>query len=184
MAENEILDIGSSRRYRRFKAALTDVGLSPADVAETLKEEVLTGLRRQLGKEFLYPILQACKQSPAALRDAVGAFKEKDLARLVQNACDITKSTDANVIAGKSADMLIDKLIEQCQLHIEKDKYGFDAARCAELHQEIVTNLEGCRAQIVVELSNSLSGGKPKILRARRQSRPSANTVVSTSLRM
>ncbi len=183
MAENEILDIGSSRRYRRFKAALADAGLSPADVAGTFGEEVLAQLRRQLCNEFLYPILKASKKDPAALRDAFSAFKEKDLARQVLNACAITQSSDVNVVAAKAGDLLIGKLIDQFQLHIAKDKYGLDAARCAELHREIVKNLEGLRAQFVVELSHSLSGGKPKLLRASRQSRPSANALASTSLR-
>jgi len=183
MAENEILDIGSSRRYRRFKAALTDVELGPADVAETFGEEMLSQLRRQLSKNSLYTILKASEQDALALSDAIDAFSEKTLARLVLNACAITKSTDVNVVAGKAGDLLIDKLVEQCQLHIGRDKYGFDAAKCAALQHEIVANLEACRGQIVGVLSNSLSGGKPKILRASRRSQPSANTLVSTSLR-
>lgn len=183
MAENEILDIGSPRRYRRFKAALTDAGLSPADVAETFSEEMLTLLRRQLSKNSLYTILKASEQDPVALSDAIDAFSEKTLALQVLNACAITKSTDVNVIAAKAGDLLIDKLIDQCQLHIAKDKYGLDAARCADLNREIVANLEGCRDQVVVALNNSLRGGKPKILRASRQSRPSANALVSMSLR-
>jgi hypothetical protein len=168
MAENEILDIGSSRRYKRWKEALTDAGLSAADIAATLPEDLMSMLRSKLRKKPLLLILQACRQDPNVLQDAIADFKEISLARYVQSAFEITKSVDPNVVAKKMTDLIVDGLINRSEIQIAREKF----------------RLEQCKPELMKLLGSSLNGESPRQARARPRNRPSTQSVVSMSLRV
>ena len=99
MAENEMLDVGSNKRYRRWKAALTNVDLAPHDVASILREDFLSLLGRTLRKRPISVVLAACKGDRAILQDVFESFKESSLARLVAQASSICRSTVPEAVA-------------------------------------------------------------------------------------
>lgn len=184
MAENEILDIGSSRRYKRWKEALTDAGLSAADIAATLPEDLMSMLRSKLRKKPLLLILQACRQDRNALQDAIADFNEVSLARYVQSAFEITKTVDPNVIAKKMTDLIVDGLINRSEIQISREKFGLNAARRADIQSETIAKLEQCKPELIKLLGSSLNGESPRQARARPRNRPSTQSVVSMSLRV
>jgi hypothetical protein len=182
MAENEILDIGNPQRYRRFKVALGNSNLLASDIASMLREDLMSMLKTKLSKNTLYLILQACKQDVAALKDAILAFKEPAITKFVENAIAITKSVDPNVIARKVADLLINRLFDQANVHIAKDKYGLDIVRRREVQNETESNLEACRPEVVDLLGRSLHGEIARATRRQPRGRPRVTINASTSL--
>lgn len=92
MAENEILDVGSPRRYRRWRQALADAGVSPSETAECLSAEFQKILRNKLRRYSLYVVLKACKTDRNALREVVATFGDRALAKRVEQACAMTRA--------------------------------------------------------------------------------------------
>lgn len=182
MAENEILDVGSPRRYRRWRQALADAGVNPSETADCLSGEFQSILRNKLRRNPLYVVLKACKADRTALKEVVATFKDRALAKLVEQACGITRSTDPPVVARKMADLLVDRLLDRATCYSLKQNSNGDGARFAALERATAEKLEGCKAQVVSWLTASLSD--QRIPRAPRTSRekPSAESLLSKSL--
>jgi hypothetical protein len=182
MAENEILDVGSPRRYRRWRQALADAGISPADTADCLSAEFQTILRNKLRRNPLYLVLKACQSDRAALREVVGTFKDRALAKLVEQACAITRSTDPPVVARKMADLLVDRLLDRATCHSLKQNGRNDSARFGALERATAEKLEACKTQVVGWLTASLNAQPipraPKVV----GEKPSAESLLSKSL--
>ena len=182
MAENEMLDVGSNKRYRRWKAALTNVDLAPVEVASILGEELISLLRSKLRKQPLSVVLTACKGDDAMLQDAIESFKEISLARLVVQASHVCRSTAPEDVAVATADLLVDGLHDRANLHTGKERYGLDRSRQAEIRSETFAKLEGCKSELIRILSASLSGRENVRVRITRRPKPTAAEVVSLSL--
>ncbi|MEX0735162.1 MAG: hypothetical protein WD051_11105 [Steroidobacteraceae bacterium] len=182
MAENEILDVGSPRRYRRWRQALADAGVSPSETADCLSAEFQTILRNKLRRNPLYVVLKACKADRAALREVVATFKDRALAKLVEQACAITRSTDPPVVARKMADLLVDRLLDRATCYSLKQNGHTESARFAPLQRATGEKLEACKAQVVTWLTASLNdqpiARTPRVVREK----PSAESLLSKSL--
>lgn len=183
MAENEILDVGSPRRYGKWRAVLADSTCDAQVAADALFAESLklTGNHmRRLGK-LLYPALKACGGDPAKLSKAVEALKQKHLVVLFTRAVAITRSTDLLVIAATAAQLLTDKLADGAlgyclrkgdREHLERYK-AIDAVTRASLDEH--------RRQIAHLMALALQGGPVPLSTAGRR-KASAEAVNSTSL--
>lgn len=182
MAENEILDVGSPRRYRRWRQALADAGVNPSETADCLSGEFQTILRNKLRRNPLYVVLKACKSDRTALKEVVATFKDRALARLVEQACAITRSADPPVVARKMADLLVDRLADRATCHFLKQNGRTDGGRFAALERATAERLEACKPQVVSWLTASLNEQPiprvPKVFR----DRPSAESLLSKSL--
>jgi hypothetical protein len=182
MAENEILDVGSPRRYRRWRQALADAGVSPSETADCLSAEFQTIVRNKLRRNPLYVVLKACKSDRAALREVVANFKDRALAKLVEQACAIARSTDPPVVGRKMADLLVDRLLDRATSHSLKQNGRNDSARFAALERATAEKLEACKPQVVSWLTASLNAQPiprvPKVVREK----PSPDSLLSKSL--
>ena len=152
MAENEVLDVGNPRRYQRWRQALAD-GLSHADTVECLYEDFVTILRNKLRGKPLYLVLKACGRERNALQEAVANFKDRAMAKLVEQAHHITRSSDARVVAPKIAELLIDRLVNRASLYALRH---VNADNAHSLEHAASARLEACKPQIVDVLTASL----------------------------
>jgi len=180
MAENEILDVGSPRRYRRWRQALADAGVNPSETADCLSAEFQTILRNKLRRNPLYVVLNACKSDRTALKEVVATFKDGALAKLVEQSCAITRSTDPPIVARKMADLLVDRLLDRATCYSLKQ--NGDRARFAALERATAEKLEACKPQVVSWLAASLNDQRiPRVPRISRE-KQSAESMLSKSL--
>jgi hypothetical protein len=157
MAENEVLDVGSRRRYKVWKRLLADSSVPPEAVADCLADEFAKILQGKLRRNPLYLVLRACRDQPDALSAVVSNFKDRALARLVHKAYLITRSSEPRVVAQKIAELLIDSLIDRSNRYaLRQDKDVF-APRRAALDSASAVKLQVCRPQIVEYLVASLT---------------------------
>ena len=163
MAENEVLDVANPRRYRRFLRALADPNLGPIEVGNCLVQDFWRTLRSKL------------RGAP---------LKEREMAKHVERARTITKSSDPLVVAGKIAELLTDGLVDQLRRHAAQHDHNANSARHAALEYEASARLAACKTDIVKVLAASLSG--EPMPRARRAAKPkaSARSVLGRSLRV
>lgn len=182
MAENEILDVGSPRRYRRWRQALADAGVNPSETADCLSGEFQTILRNKLRRNPLYAVLKASRSDRAALKEVVATFKDRALAKLVEQACAISRSTDPPVVAQKMTDLLVDRLLDRATCYSLKKNGGSDSAGFAALERATAEKLEACKPQVVRWLTASLNDQPiPRAPRVPRD-KPSAESLLSKSL--
>jgi len=182
MAENEILDVGNSKRYRRWKAALTNGELASDEVASILSKELQTLLKRSLRKQPLSIVLKACDGDKSTLPDAIESFTEKSLARRVAQAARMCNSTDPFKVGTVVADLVANELIDRANLHIGKDRYGLDSTKQAEIRRETIAKLEQSKPELTRVLCASLSGHSDIRWNTESRRRQSAVEVASLSL--
>lgn len=183
MAENEVLDVGYGKQYRRWRHALADASLSPAEIAQKLSQDFASILRSKLRGEPFYLVLKACGQDRVALQEAVGAFKNRTMAKLVEQAFKITKSTDPSMVATKMADLLIARLRDKANCYALQHRHNADATRHAAIEVETAASLEKIKPRIVEALTASLSNRSVKQFRRPSVPRPTPQAVLDTSLR-
>jgi hypothetical protein len=158
------------------------LGGSPSETADYLSAEFQTILRNKLRRNPLYAVLKACKSDRTALREVVATFKDRALARLVEQACAITRSTDPPVVARMMADLLVDRLVDRVTCHFFKQNGRTDSARFTALERATAESLEACKAQVVSWLTASLNEQPiPRVPRVTRD-KPSAESLLSKSL--
>lgn len=183
MAENEILDVGSPRRYVKFRKALRNTTFSPDQIADCLPDEFVALTRKSLRGTPLYLILQACDKDRVALQAVIAQCKNRDLAVLAEQAYRCCKSEDSNVVAEKLTTMLLDQLVDRVRYQVFKSEDLDDDRRQAIL-EATSERLKGCKTEIVTLLSASLCNVKlPRILRAsNKRTTQSARALSETSL--
>ena len=113
MAENEVLDVGNRRRYRRWREALATLNFSALEVAEPFVTEFLIRLGNNLRRKPLIAVLKACGSDRQALQDAVANLKYRAMAKCVERANRITQSTNPLIDGQKSAELLIDGQVDK-----------------------------------------------------------------------
>jgi len=177
MAENEVLDVGNHRRYRRWRQALAD-----ASVAGCLTEEFLTILRNRLRRKPLYLVLKACEQDRKVLQEAIVNFKDRHMAKLVEKACAITRSKIPLIVASKIAELLVDGLVDQANRYAFKHDHDTNGGRHSALEQVTSARLEACKPEIVGLLAASLRGEPIRRVRGAPQANVSAQALNSLSL--
>lgn len=182
MAENEILDVGNPRHYRRWRKALADANLSPTEVAECLSEDFQLVLRKKLWGKPLYLILKACGQDRKALLEAVADCKDRAMAKLVEQAHKITRSSDPLVVAGKIADLLIDSLVGRANRYAFKHDHTADSVRHSMLEQTASSSLKACKSEVINQLAASLRNEPIRRMPTVRKVRLSSEFSVNTSL--
>ncbi len=182
MAENEVLDVGNRRRYKRWRQALADANASPASVADCLSDEFQTILRNRLRRKPLYLIFRACGQDRQVLQEAVVSFKDRQMAKLVEKAYAITRSNIPLVVAGKIAELLVDSLVDRANSYAFKHDHNANADRHAALEQAASARLDACKPQIVSLLAASLRNEPIGRMRGVPKAPNSAQTLTSLSL--
>ena len=182
MAENEVLDVGNHRRYRRWRQALADASVEPASVAGCLTEEFLTILRNRLRRKPLYLVFKACEQDRNVLQEAIINFKDRHMAKLVEKACAITRSRIPLVVASTIAELLVDGLVDRANRYAFKHDHNASGDRHAALEHAASARLEACKPQIVGVLAASLRGEPIRRVRGAPKERVSAQALNSLSL--
>ena len=183
MAENEVLDVGNRRHYRRWRAALADTKLSATEVAECLSQVLILRLRSALRGPPLLLILKACDQDRETLQAAIASCKDRTLAKFVENAYAITKSNDVYAIAKKIADLIVDGVIDRSSLYAGRHDHHANSVSHEALERESSARLEACKPEIVSLLLASLNGRPIKRARTTPKVRHTAKSMVETSLR-
>ena len=181
MAENEILDVGNRRHYRRWREALVDSNLTPSEVSEPLVWEFLLRLGNSLRRKPLYAVLRACGSNRQALQDAIADLKYGAMAKCVERAHLITQSTNALIVSQKTAELLIDGLIDKANRYAVRQGIT-DGVRCAELEHAAAARLEASKPEIVRILVASLQNEPIRQPRGAPKVRPSSASIVSLSL--
>lgn len=182
MAENEILDVGNRRRYRRWRQALADSNVSPAGVADCLSDEFLTILKSRLRRKPLYLIFKACGRDRSVLQEAVINFKDREMAKLVEKAYAITRSNIPLVVAEKIAELLVDGLVDRANSYAFKHDHNANGDRHAALEHAASARLEACKPQIVSLLAASLRDEPISRVRGAPKAPVSAQALSSLSL--
>lgn len=182
MAENEVLDVGNRRHYRHWRAALADPKLTATEIGECLSQDLMLRLRSALRGPPLYLILKACGQDRETLQAAITSYKDRTLAKFVENACAITKSNDVYVIAKKIADLIVDGVVDRSSLYAGRYEHHANSVSHEALERESSARLEACKPEIVGLIVASLNA-RP-IARARiATKRHTGKSMVETSLR-
>lgn len=154
MAENEILDVGNPRRYRVWRATALDVATAPASSAECLYDEFANVLKKELRRQPLYGVLRACGKDPNLLKEAVAAFKNRSLAKMVELAYRLANSRNASEVAEKLGQLLIDRVIDRSNRYLlRKD---LKESRRSALETAAVSKLQACKPEVVALLTASL----------------------------
>lgn len=154
MAENEILDVGNPRQYRKWRHSLADSNASPSESADCLYEEFAVVLRKELRKQSLYAVLMACGRDRASLREVVDTFKNRSLAMMVDKAYRIANSSDPTTVARKLAELLVDRVIGRCNRYLLRQ--GQSEARRASLETAAAARFESCKVEVIGWLVASL----------------------------
>jgi hypothetical protein len=192
MAENELLDI-KGRRWRQTRRYLADTQADASTIASCAAEECEAGLRKDLNKYFregthLLLILKAAREDPAAMRRAIEAFKNKQIARIIQHAIQqCGPPYEASRVAQYAADRLLDVVFDKVAGYAGTlPEYG-EQARRKELDAALSQSLQDLRATVSTLLEHSLTGTrlKPPQPKPRTQREPIAvrtAAVLGTSL--
>jgi hypothetical protein len=178
MAENEMLDVGSPRRYKKWRHSVEDA--APADSADCLYEEFSAILKKELRREPLHAVLTACGRDRAALREVVATFKNRSLARMVETAYRIAGSSDPTVVARKLAELLFARVMSRCNRYFfRRDQ---QESRRIALETAAIARFDSCKAEVIGWLAASLQN--QPIRRTQRAPKPatSATVLVSASL--
>lgn len=192
MAENELLDI-KGRRWRQTRRVLASADSDASTVANCAAEECEAALRKDLNKYFregthLLLILKAAQEDPAALRRTIEAFKNKQIARIIQHAIQqCGPPYDAGRVAHHAADQLLDVVFDKVAGYAGTlPEYGEEARR-KELNAALSQSLQDLRSTVSTLLEHSLTGTrlKPPRPKPRTQREPIAArtaAVLGTSL--
>lgn len=192
MAENEILDI-KGRRWRLTRRTLADGNADAFAVADCAAEECEAGLRKDLNRYFregthLLLILKAAQESPKALRRAIEAFKNKQIARIIQHAIDqCGPPYQPSRVAQFAADRLVDVVFDKIAAYAGKlPEYGASERR-QELNAALSLRQQNLRSTVATLLEQSLSGTRlkppqPKLRTPREPPAVRAAAVLGTSL--
>src|SRR3990172_445948 len=181
MAENEVLDVGNRRHYRWWRESLADPNLSPSEVSEPMVEEFLLRLRNNLRRKPLYVVLKACGSDRQALQEAVANFKDRVMAKWVEGAYRITRSTNPLIVGHKIAELLIDTLVDRASRYASRQG-NVDRDRHTVLDHAASARLEACKPEIVRLLAASLRGEPIRRPRRPPKEQPSAASITSISL--
>ncbi|MEP7097633.1 MAG: hypothetical protein ABI748_08220 [Dokdonella sp.] len=181
MAENEVLDVGNRRHYRQWREALADPNLSGSEVAEPLVAEFPIRLGGNLRRAPLPAVLKACGSDRQALQDAVANLKYGAMAKCVERAYRITKSTNPLIVGQKISELLIDGLIDKANRYAVRQS-NTDRDRFAELEHGAAARLEACKPEIVRILVASLQNEPIRRTRSAPEVQLSAASLVSLSL--
>lgn len=180
MAENEVLDVGSPRRYRNWRHSLASPTGTPADAAQQLCDEFSNILRKELRRQPLYLVLVACQRDSSALREAVATFKNRSLATMVKNAFRIAGSSNPAAVAEVLAGLLVERVIGRCNSYLVRQKES--ESHRAALEMAARARFDGCKADVIDWLAASLQN-QPVPRPARVSKKPvTSEVMVATSL--
>ncbi|CAM3681454.1 hypothetical protein [Polaromonas hydrogenivorans] len=176
MAENEILDLKTSSRWRRTRAALAKPDLSVAAMAECAADNLQSELQRSLAQVFrkgqtLLTILQAVDEHPSAMRAAIRIFQDQQLARIARDAAKAAVTKDISTIAQCAADMLIDGLMKQALILANNNGCFQDRQRIEALESALTNEFSVRRSTLVAVIETSLQGQPVKKLKTVRKNR-------------
>lgn len=155
MAENEILDLGHARRWRKTRDALADPACTTTDIVSVACEdfdvacEKLPGVLRQ-GPSLallLQPMLGSVSRSQAVLSQ----FVEKGLVQVVEIACKLARGRGVAAIADAASQLMIDRVIDQLDLRAgrcerfrsyeTRQQLRADAVQAFRAYQEPLRNI-------------------------------------------
>lgn len=180
MAENEVLDVGSPRRYRRWRHILSDSNAVPSDSADCLYKEFSAVLKKELRRQPLHAVLTACGRDRAALMEVVATFKNRSLARMVENAYRIARSSDPTAVARKLAELLIDRVISRSNRYVLRQNQP--ETRRAALETAAIARFESCKAEVIGWLVASLRNQPIQRTLRVPKVQPTATILASSSL--
>lgn len=165
MAENEILDLENSSRWRRTRAALAKPDLSISAMAECAADNLQSELQRSLSLanafrkgQTLLTIFQAVDEHPSAMRAAVSMFQDQQLARIARDAAKIAPTKDAVTIAQCAVDILIDGLTKKALILASRNGCFQDHGRIEALEGALAHEFSTRRSSLVGVIEASLHG--------------------------
>jgi hypothetical protein len=191
VAENELLDVASARRWAETRNDLR-AGAAPVVVARHAVEELNRSVRNTLalawrkGQTTLESLLHADRLGHTARREAVDCFNDHTLPRMVMNARKLPGCDDRATLVSNLASLIIDKVRDQIVRHsIETSRYQAVGEREA-LSKVLASQLDLVRPQIAAAIDQSLRGLRVKSVLRPRASQASkqvrARTVLDQTL--
>jgi hypothetical protein len=188
MAENEIIDLGHPRRWRRTRRALSNADCSLEEVVVAARADV-EGVCKGLPKALkqgppLALLLQSAMGSPIQMQAVIAQFTEKGLATLVRDAMALARSRDPAKVAAAAASHLIDSLIGQIEMRAGRES----RFRSLKARQDLIVGVSAAfrpyEAPLKEMLESSLRNGP--VHRFRRLTAPtprlSAGQLVNLSV--
>lgn len=180
MAENEMLDVGNPRRFKRWRAALSNGVLTPSELADALEEDARDVLRKKLRGNPIDVILRACDFVPEARRAAVEMLKDRHLARMVDRALAACGSKDSNQVACHMIEHYHDKLADRAVRDALK-QYPNEPGCVAAIETAIRARLDACKPQLIQDCEAALRNIPIPRERARAR-KPTAASIAAISL--
>ncbi len=192
MAENELLDI-KGRRWRQTRRCLSGAEADAFTIADCAAQECEAGLRKDLNKYLregspLLLVLKAAQEDPAAMRRAIEAFKNKQIARIIQHAIkECGPPYEANRIAQHAANRLVELVIDKVGGYAAGLPQYEAPSRRQELDAALSQRLHDLRSTVSTLLEHSLTGTRlrPAQPKPRMQPEPVAartTAILGTSL--
>lgn len=176
MAENELLDLGHARRWRRTRDALADPACTSTDIISVACEdfdvacEKLPAVLRQ-GPSMallLQPMLGSASQSQAVLSQ----FAEKGLVQVVEMACRLARGQGIAAIAAAASQLMIERVIGQLDLRAGRcERYRSYEAR-QELRRDAAQAFDAYQEPLRKIIEASLRDGPIQPYKRRTQARP------------
>ena len=180
MAENEVLDVGNRRYFKRWRAALADANCSALATAELLSQDFEQVLRSKLQRKPFYLVLRACGSSREALTEVIQSFKGRELSKVIEQAYVLTRSKDARVVGEKMASLLIDRLIDRaCNRSLKELGAG---PRQTAIERAVEAKMLAFKPEITSLLSAALHNEPIRGPRRQARQRESIKTLLATSL--
>lgn len=140
MAENELLNLGHKTRWQRTRRALERPDCSRSDLMASLTadiEGVCGGLPKALRKgPPLAALLRLSSGSSMQVQAVLAEFKERNLARLTNEARSLTKSNHPPALAACAARLLTQRLVDQ----LDKRAGRHEHFRTRECRAELIAD--------------------------------------------
>lgn len=181
MAENEILDLGKSIHYKRWRKALSDPSCSLEEALRVLGIDFEEAVQKNLRGPTLNIVLQACIQDPLAAREVVENFKDKGLANLVIRAYNMTQSRDPTILAPAIVDQLIDGVVGRANRMVFENR-PLSMQDHLKLEKTASEKLFDQKHVLVEKLVASLSGKSVGRTKRVKKEKISAQSLLTTSL--
>lgn len=188
MAENESLDFGHERRWRRSRNVLRDPASTLDQFIHTAADDCQEAIRLlpaalRKGTALLVLVRALESGSKVAIQEAVATFKEKRLASIVLAALRCSPSGDRAELARGAAESIIETLIDQIAARSKREQRFCSNAEQTELREALAREFSVHVPSLSETIEASMRGNPVRLIRkAFRSHRMAPRDVARMSL--
>ncbi len=176
MAENEIIDLGHSTRWRRLRKALADPSCGSEDLLAAAQEDIegmckkLPGVLRKSPPLML--LLEPALASHAQAQAVLATFTERSIAILVRDALKLARSSTPGEVAAVVARRILERLLDQFALRAGKEARYRDKNTRDALVTRVAETFASYEGDLRATIEASLRGSAIPAFKPRTPSKP------------